>query len=725
MDAQNDLNMPQRTVENVNMPQTNMNISQVTVGSQTTVVALRGQVTQASELFNSSVLSHPWKRLPGATTDTIKRSLRNWRHYWPLALCLLLTLGIRLWLVGRTHGFIDGDEALVGIQAQHILRGELPAYYYGQPYMGSLEAYLIALIFAVVGSSTGAMRSEPLLLSLLLIWLTWRLAGALATEARLSQAARRWFVVSSTFFAAIPPLYDGVIEMRTWGGHIEIYILSLWLLLSALRLTQRWQAGASLRETAWRWAGIGLLVGLGMWVYPLIVIAVLTVLLWISGTVVKKFRVWKKSGEWMGFFAEKTHPLTRFLPNSSIAAIPAFLVGFAPALLWGGSHQWANVLYLFNPNNQDSQNALLHQLYPDRLALLRAKIALYGHCIAPRVIGGALPDVSISHALLQASVGITVIVVSLALVVLACVRSTPLLRQVRSLAGFPLIFAGCTACVFCASNISAAGLLFPCTRDEVGRYAAPLVLVLPFLFAAVATAIYLYANRYNRLNTQDSLEIASKDLDVVPADVEMAPKTRRARLFKGNRSRGENRDDGSGREIRHNQMPQAQFVNSMLIICMVVYLAAQAVTYISANPVYTFQSFACQIAPVDDGPIISYMQREHIRYAWGTVWIGNAIVFRTDGQIIVADPRIITVHADNRIPANTAAVLQADRPAVLAFALHSDAHPDLLEALSRQGVAYTVARFPSVSGLDVLVVQPNRTLSPSTANALGSWFYNC
>jgi hypothetical protein len=633
-------------------------------------------------------LSSPLLDVTKDFTNTINWSLRNWRHYWPLLLGLLLTLGIRLWLVGRTHGFIDGDEALVGIQAQHILRGELPVYYYGQPYMGSLEAYLIALIFAAVGSSTWAMRSEPLLLSLLLIWLTWRLAGALATEARLSQAARRWFVVSSTFFAAIPPLYDGVIEMRTWGGHIEIYILSLWLLLSALRLTQRWQAGASLRETAWRWAGIGLLVGLGMWVYPLIVIAVLTVLLWISGTVVKTFRVWKKSGEWMGFFAEKTHPLTRFLPNSIIAAIPAFLVGFAPALLWGASHQWANVLYLFNPNNQDSQNALLHQLYPDRLALLRAKIALYGRCIAPRVIGGALPDVSMNHAFLQASVGITVIVVSLVLVVLACVRPTPLLRQVQSLAGFPLIFAGCTACVFCASNISAAGLLFPCTRDEVGRYAAPLVLVLPFLFAAVVTAIYLYTNGYNRLNAQNNLEMASKNLDV-------------------------------------GQMPQGKLVNGILIACIVVYLAAQAVTYIRANPVYTFQSFACQIAPVDDGPIISYMQREHIRYAWGTVWIGNAIVFRTDGQIIVADPRIITVHADNRIPANTAAVQQADRPAVLAFALHSDAHPDLLKALSRQGVAYTVARFPSVPGLDVLVLQPDRTLSPSTANALGSWFYNC
>jgi hypothetical protein len=275
-------------------------------------------------------------------------------------------------------------------------------------------------------------------------------------------------------------------------------------------------------------------------------------------------------------------------------------------------------------------------------------------------------------------VGIVVIVVCLVLTVLACFHPTPLLRQIRSLVGLPLLFAISAACIFCASNISAAGLLFPCTRDEVGRYAAPLVLVLPFFFATVVTAVYLFANRR-----------------------------------------------GTGSEHHGVALNRFLQLEHVLLICLLFYLAAQVMTYIRANPIYTFQSFACQIAPVDDGPIIRFMQKEHIRYAWGTVWIGNAIVFRTDGRIVVADPRIITVQADNRLPSNTTVVQQAYRPAILAFALHSDAHPDLLQALSRQGVTYTVARFPSVPGLDVLVVQPDRTLAPATANALGSWFYNC
>src|SRR5450755_824043 len=58
----------------------------------------------------------------------------------PLWLCLFLAIAVRILLIVHTNGVIDGDESLVGIQAQHILRGERPSYFYGIPYFGSLEA---------------------------------------------------------------------------------------------------------------------------------------------------------------------------------------------------------------------------------------------------------------------------------------------------------------------------------------------------------------------------------------------------------------------------------------------------------------------------------------------------------------------------------------------------------------------------------------------------------
>src|SRR5436189_263651 len=108
------------------------------------------------------------------------------RGSWPVLCCVLIALLLRLWLVVRAGGTVNGDEALVGIQAQQILRGERPVYFYGQVYMGSLEAYLIAAIFALFGSSAWTLRVEPLILSLCIVWLTCKLAALLAQEAGLS-----------------------------------------------------------------------------------------------------------------------------------------------------------------------------------------------------------------------------------------------------------------------------------------------------------------------------------------------------------------------------------------------------------------------------------------------------------------------------------------------------------------------------------------------------------
>src|SRR5207247_8349868 len=211
-----------------------------------------------------------YKRGPGRRKDSITQQ----PSYLPLLFCLLIAIVVRAFIVIHTQGFIDGDEALVGIQAEHILRGELPIYFYNQPYMGSLEAYIMAGIFAIVGPSVWALRAEPILLSLIVVWLTWKLASALADTARLPLHAKQWFRTIAAFLAAIPPLYDTVLQLRTLGGYVEIFIFMLLLMLFALALTNRRAAGASRRELAWRWASIRFIIGLCLCVTPLIFYAI-------------------------------------------------------------------------------------------------------------------------------------------------------------------------------------------------------------------------------------------------------------------------------------------------------------------------------------------------------------------------------------------------------------------------------------------------------------------
>src|SRR5438045_9749108 len=119
---------------------------------------------------------------PAAPEQKSAQALPKLQKRWysvlqsPLWLCLLIALLIRVWLTYHTHGVIDGDEAMVGIQAQHILRGEHPVYYYGQHYMGSLEAYLMAVLFAIAGPSVWMLLAESILLALVVQCRTWNFA---------------------------------------------------------------------------------------------------------------------------------------------------------------------------------------------------------------------------------------------------------------------------------------------------------------------------------------------------------------------------------------------------------------------------------------------------------------------------------------------------------------------------------------------------------------------
>jgi hypothetical protein len=638
-------------------------------------------------------------------------------QYLPLWLCLLLALIVRAWLVFHTRGVIDGDEAMVGIQAQHILRGELPVYYISQVYMGSLEAYLVALLFAITGSSVWTLRAEPVLLSLLVVWLTWKLAGILADAAKLPPYAKRSFMIIATLFAALPPLYDAVIELRTLGGYIETFVLILILLISAFRLTQQWHEGAPTRELALRWAGIGFVVGLGFWVNPLISSAVLAAAIWIVGYCLQAIWSARKlrlvstkrdttrntnaSRRMRGVSPAIALPDPPALPTPSLAAIalpaltaiPACIIGFAPPLYWGATNSWANIIYLLtNQGGVPSQ----------RLAAINNVAHLYTSCIARRIIGGALPDVNITATLPRLftpglAIGVLYLLATVSTFTLSLFWRHPLLVQIRQLVGLPLLFGVCTAFIFCISKISAVGLLVDCNNvDYAGRYATPLLLALPFLFAASFTFVSMYLHEKGKEPLQQG---NSENSPSYPQPSRVV-----SRL-----------------SLQHI-MQAGLFAVLLLIVC------AQGLTYAQTNAGYTFQTSGCVAAPANNDTIIEYMQREHIHYAWAPFWIGNPVIFKTKESIIIADPRIITTPRvfRSRIPAYTSAVVHANRPSVLALVPHSDSYPQLLRNLDTEHITYHVARFPSEPGVDLLVVTPlNHVISPFESNSLGAWLYGC
>lgn len=594
-----------------------------------------------------------------AQTRTERRWLTSLRS--SLWMCLLLALTVRIWLIIHTHGVIAGDEAMVGIQAEHILRGEHPLYYYSQSYMGSLEAYFLAITFAIVGPSVAALRATAMIVSLALVYLTWKFAGTLADGAQLSPLARRNFRTIATLVAALPPLYDAVLEMRTMGGYIEAFVIMLWLLFSAFRLTKRWQAGAPTRELALRWAGIGFLCGLGFWTDPLVVYAVAAIVLWmgwycIAGIV----KTWRQR-------SAQSILLKGVLLSGT--AIPAALIGSAPAIYWGAFHSWANIHYIF------TNGGTVHQ---HRLTTILQVQNLYTTCLAPRVLGGSLPtqpDVIMRNPQLM-TFGLGVSVICLLIVTgsnaLSFFWQQPTLVRTRQLTSLPLLFVACTSIVYCLSSIAVGSLYAGCgSWDLTGRYVVPLVIALPFFIAAVFT---LPAMSWQARNTQINREGGDAER-ISPAQA----------------------------QSKHQWWPKV--VQGCFVIVLVIYFCTQIYAYAKANAGYTFQTSGCVEAPADSTPVIDYMRRQHIRYAWATGWIADPLTFKTNGTIMVTEPH-------SRIKADSYAVEHADRPSILLLAKH-DANPPLLHALNAEHVTYRVARFPSEPGFDILVLTPlSRTVSP-------------
>ena len=102
---------------------------------------------------------------------------------------LQLLLIAALVIVGRApfllHGdrFFDSDEAVEGLMAIHVLKGEHPAFLWGQHYKGVPEVYLAAAVFAVTGPSVVALKSVTLACFALFVCLQFVLVERLFSRA--------------------------------------------------------------------------------------------------------------------------------------------------------------------------------------------------------------------------------------------------------------------------------------------------------------------------------------------------------------------------------------------------------------------------------------------------------------------------------------------------------------------------------------------------------------
>jgi hypothetical protein len=100
----------------------------------------------------------------------------------------------------------------MGIMAIHILHGAHPIFFYGQNYMGAVEAYLGAMLFGLFGISVFTLR-----LGLILLFILFLVCISVLT----SKLYSRGFAIFSLLMLSLSPNAVLSRQLMALGGYVE------------------------------------------------------------------------------------------------------------------------------------------------------------------------------------------------------------------------------------------------------------------------------------------------------------------------------------------------------------------------------------------------------------------------------------------------------------------------------------------------------------------------
>lgn len=210
-------------------------------------------------------------------------------------------LALRVWAYRSVSGTPNGDEAVVGLMARHVLDGELTAFYWGQAYGGTQEVLLTAPIFAIAGSGWLALRVVPIALTAVGALLVWRVGRRTIGEPAAAVAAAVFWIW---------PGFNVWMLIHQQGFYASNVVYCPLLLLLALRVVER--------PDRVRVGLFGLALGLAFWQTQQIVPIAVGVIGW---------TIWKRPSS------------LRHLP----VALPLAVLGALPWIVWNVGHDWESL----------------------------------------------------------------------------------------------------------------------------------------------------------------------------------------------------------------------------------------------------------------------------------------------------------------------------------------------------------------------------------------------
>lgn len=182
---------------------------------------------------------------------------------------MALGIGLRLHVAHLSPYYIDCDTATVGLMAKHILEGNIPMFFYGQEYLGPLEAFVMAGSFKIFGMSTYSMFYGQIFLSILFLFSTYLLAKELTN---------RWAALLAMLYCSLAPFYLIVHNLLPYGYHVELLLMGNFLFVLTYRIIRT----DILSRKILYYILLGFIAGLGFWTQYLIAYYLIPVALFLA-----------------------------------------------------------------------------------------------------------------------------------------------------------------------------------------------------------------------------------------------------------------------------------------------------------------------------------------------------------------------------------------------------------------------------------------------------------
>ena len=213
-------------------------------------------------------------------TEMVNRKNPN-RYILHILLVVFISVVIRWIFILLNKVPFNSDEAIVGLMANHILKGENPTFFYGQAYMGSLDGYIVAGFFALLGNSITAIRISQSILFVLFMVASYYLAYLLFKS--------RKAALTTIIILGGSPVNFFLYTTVTLGGYLEALLIGICILILGYKIEENGDFGViNTYILRIQFFMLGLFVGAGIWVLGMTLIFSISALIMLGISVYQK-----------------------------------------------------------------------------------------------------------------------------------------------------------------------------------------------------------------------------------------------------------------------------------------------------------------------------------------------------------------------------------------------------------------------------------------------------